>query len=404
MIRMDKEMNKDWVDAVRERCLSDEIVPSPDGWSQISRKMRHAAIRRHSALTIALLIPITAILLWSPWNQTVIPDVPGSIPLVENVLPSGSDDSFVAPEEEPLGTRTVASIVPSKEMDSSHIHSEEDVVQNSPSVDPKTSAEPDEPVKHDEPDKPVEPEKPQEDPPKVSIEPFEAFSEPARRHRPRLSVGVNAGSGMVPRKTDVTLQSTPYIAALTFMNAIELPAKTRGILSNFSNTVGYGVEANQFFPASSTNHYHHDLPLSLGVTARMAFSSRWGVECGIEYTYLHSGVESAIGRLDQRLHFIGIPLRIDSRLLSRGGFDLYAGMGAKAEKCLAASLGQVRCEENRIQWSAEAFAGVQYEIGNRAYLFFQPEASYYLTKTDLVTIRTEKPVSFTLHAGLRFDL
>lgn len=400
MIRMDKEMNKDWMDAFRERCLSDETIPSPDGWSQISRKMRHAAIRRHSALTVALLIPIAAILLWSPWRQPAVHDVPGSIPLAENTIPSESDDSFVAPEEEPIITSKVASIVPNKTKESPDIRSDETVVPNSPSVNPKNSVEP------DVTNKPDEPEKTHEDSPKekVSIESFEAISEPARRRRPRLSIGVDAGSGMVPRKTDVLLQSTPYIAALTFMNAIELPAKTRGILSNYSNTVSFGVEANQFFPASSTNHYHHDLPLSLGVTARMAFASRWGVESGLEYTYLHSGVESAIGRLDQRLHFIGIPVRMDARLLSRGGFDLYAGVGAKAEKCLAASLGQVRCEENRIQWSAEAFAGVQYGIGNRAYLFFQPEASYYLTKTDLVTIRTEKPVSFTLHAGLRFDL
>ena len=389
---MDKEMNKDWMDAVRERCLSDETVPSPDGWSQIGRKMRQAAIRRRSVLAATLLIPITAILLWSPWNLTVIPDVPGNIPLAENVIPSGSDDSFVAPEEEPIGTKRVAS---------SNTHSEEDDVQNTPSVNPKTSAETDGP---DKTDQPAEPDKPRKDSPKVSIDPFEAFPESVRRHRPLLSIGVNAGSGTTSRKTDVTLRSTPYIAALTYMNAIELPAETRGIRSNYSNTVGFGVAANQFFPASSTNHYHHDLPLSLGVTARMAFASRWGVESGLEYTYLHSGVESAIGRLDQRLHFIGIPVRMDARLLSRGGFDLYAGVGAKAEKCLAASLGQVRCEENRIQWSAEAIAGVQYGIGNRAYLFFQPEASYYLTKTDLVTIRTEKPVSFTLHAGLRFDL
>jgi len=400
MIRMDKEMNKDWMDAFRERCLSDETIPSPDGWSQISRKMRHAAIRRHSALTVALLIPIAAILLWSPWRQPAVHDVPGSIPLAENTIPSESDDSFVAPEEEPIITSKVASIVPNKTKESPDIRSDETVVPNSPSVNPKNSVEP------DVTNKPDEPEKTHEDSPKekVSIESFEAISEPARRRRPRLSIGVDAGSGMVPRKTDVLLQSTPYIAALTFMNAIELPAKTRGILSNYSNTVSFGVEANQFFPASSTNHYHHDLPLSLGVTARMAFTSRWGMESGIEYTYLHSGVESAIGRLDQRLHFIGIPVRMDARLLSRGGFDLYAGVGAKAEKCLAASLGQVRCEENRIQWSAEAIAGVQYGIGNRAYLFFQPEASYYLTKTDLVTIRTEKPISFTLHAGLRFDL
>lgn len=397
---MDKEMNKDWMDAVRERCLSDETVPSPDGWSQIGRKMRHAAIRRHSALTVALLIPIAAILLWSPWRQPAVHDVPGSIPLAENTIPSESDDSFVAPEEEPIITSKLASIVPNNAKESPDIRSDETVVPNSPSVNPKNSVEP------DVTSKPDEPEKTHEDSPKekVSIESFEAISEPARRRRPRLSIGVDAGSGTTSRKTDVLLQSTPYIAALTFMNAIELPAKTRGILSNYSNTVSFGVEANQFFPASSTNHYHHDLPLSLGVTARMAFTSRWGMESGIEYTYLHSGVESAIGRLDQRLHFIGIPVRMDARLLSRGGFDLYAGVGAKVEKCLAASLGQVRCEENRIQWSAEAFAGVQYGIGNRAYLFFQPEASYYLTKTDLVTIRTEKPVSFTLHAGLRFDL
>ena len=395
---MDKEMNKDWMGAIRERCLSDETVPSPDGWSQISRKMRRASIRHHSMLAAALLIPITALLLWSPWNQTVLPEVPGSIPLAENTIPSGLDDSFVAPEKEPIVKKSVVSMVPSKVKESPDLHSDEDVVQSTPSVNPIIS------VELEEPQKPYDHHKPQEDSPKVSLESFEILSEPVRRHRPRLSIGVNAGSGMVPRKTDVTLQSTPYIAALTYLNAIELPAETRGILSNYSNTVGYGVVANEFFPASSTNHYHHDLPLSLGVTARMAFTSRWGMESGIEYTYLHSGVESAIGRLDQRLHFIGIPVRMDARLLSRGGFDLYAGVGAKAEKCLAASLGQVRCEENRIQWSAEAIAGVQYGIGNRAYLFFQPEASYYLTKTDLVTIRTEKPISFTLHAGLRFDL
>ena len=115
---MDKEMNKGWMDAVRERCLSDEMVPSPDGWSQVSRKMRRAAIMRRSVLAAALLIPISALLLWSPWNQTVLPDVPGSIPLAENVIPSGSDDSFAAPEDEPIVTKRVAAMVPSRAKES----------------------------------------------------------------------------------------------------------------------------------------------------------------------------------------------------------------------------------------------------------------------------------------------
>ena len=129
-----------------------------------------------------------------------------------------------------------------------------------------------------------------------------------------------------------------------------------------------------------------------------------GLESGLEYTYLHSTAESTDGRLDQLLHFIGIPLRLDARLVSFGGFDLYAGAGTKVEKCVAASLGVIRCEEKRLQWSAEAFAGIQYGLGDRMHVFFQPEVSYYLTETDLVTIRTDQPFTLTLHAGLRYDL
>ena len=176
------------------------------------------------------------------------------------------------------------------------------------------------------------------------------------------------------------------------------------VRSNYSNTVGLGVAANQFFPESSSDQYRHDLPISLGITARMDVNTWAGLESGIEYTYLHSSVHSVAGRLDQRLHLIGIPIRLDARLLSRGGFDFYVGIGAKAEKCIAASFGTVQCEEKRIQWSAEAFSGVQYGLWDHASLFFQPEVSYYFTGTDLLTYRTGKPLTLTLQAGLRFDL
>ena len=152
------------------------------------------------------------------------------------------------------------------------------------------------------------------------------------------------------------------------------------------------------------DHYRHDLPVSFGLTARMELTPRLGVESGIEYTYLHSTVLSEATRMDQRLHFVGIPVRVDTRLWSRDGIDLYAGLGAKAEKCVAATMGKVKCEEPHLQWSTEAFAGVQYRIAPRAHLYLQPQISYSLTKTDLVTYRTENPMMFTLNAGLRFDL
>ena len=152
------------------------------------------------------------------------------------------------------------------------------------------------------------------------------------------------------------------------------------------------------------NHYLHDLPITFGLTARVDLNSRFGAECGIEYTYMHSRVETESERLSQDLHFIGIPVRFDTRIWSWKGFDIYAGLGIKAEKCIAASLGQVKCEEISLQWSTGAFAGIQYSIGRRTHLYFQPDLSYYLTKTDLITYRTENPMTFSLNAGIRFDL
>ena len=395
-------MNKDWMDAVREQSLSDVSVPSPDGWSKIGRKMRRAAAWRRSAVSAAILLSMAAILLWTPWHQPSAPTALERIPIAQNVASSVSVETPIEPGKVPYVPRSLSviprysspvvqnvtpSVASSAATDLSDIRIDSNAVQNKIPVESEASANP-------EADK---------ESPAVSISSFNTFSEPTKENRPRLSIGFRAGSGTEQRNAGVTLQSAPYIAALTYMNAIELPTTPR-VKSNYSTTVGYGAEANQFFPGASTNQYHHDLPLSLGVTVRAEVTPRVGVESGVDYTYLHSAMESAVGRLDQHLHFIGIPVRLDTRLLSRDGFDLYAGVGAKAEKCVAASLGQISCEENRIQWSAEAFAGVQYGIWNKAHLFFQPEVSYYFTETDLVTYRTVNPFTFTIHAGLRFDL
>ena len=188
------------------------------------------------------------------------------------------------------------------------------------------------------------------------------------------------------------------------MNKLD-PSKLPNAKSNYGNTIPWYYENNiEQLQPETKNSYRHDLPLTFGLTARIDLTSRMGAECGLEYTYMHSSVESMAGKLSQNLHFIGIPVRFDARVCSWNGFDMYAGIGIKAEKCVAASIGHVQCEEKRIQLSAGTFAGVQYPIGRRAHLYFQPDLSYYLTKTDLITYRTENPFTFSLNAGIRFDL
>ena len=394
---MDKKMNKDWTDAVREQFLSDRVAPSPDGWSRIGHKMRRAAAMRRSAMAAIVLVPFGTLLLWAPWRQpsaprfaasghpSILADTPASLatPLLPGNVLSLPGRNTAVPEaspEAPPVTLAAPAVLP-----------------DTPADLPAAS-----PVWQDTP--PVLSETPPVGPEEAVFEPFQA-QEP--QNRLRLSVGLKAGSGAFRRSEAVTLPSSPYVAGLTYLNTfikVINPKWAQNVKSSASNTSGLSAEANSFFPESSINQYRHNLPLSLGVMVRMDIHPRLGVESGIEYTYLHSAIESVIGRLDQQLHFVGIPVRLDFRFLSRGGFNLYAGAGAKAEKCIAASFGSVSCEEKRIQWSAEAFAGVQYRLWDRAHLFFQPEVSYYFTATDLPTYRTENPLTLTLQAGLRFDL
>lgn len=380
------------MDAVREQCLSEETPLSPDGWSHISHKMRRATVRRRGAVAVAMFVPVVVALLWSPWRRPSIPEASDPAPIAFNDNPSDFIVPPTVPEETPFIPRSVPAARPKP---APVVPMDKDASPAAPEALPNTTY-----VERTSPsDNGSDPEESSG----VTFDPFEPKSAQKPEQRPRLSVGVKAGAGTVRRDASVVLKSAPYMAGLAYLNTLD-PAATPRVKANTSNTAGFGLEAERFFPESSTDLYHHDLPVSLGITFRLGLNSWAGVESGIEYTYLHSSVESVAGKLDQRLHFIGIPLRLDARLLSRGRLDLYAGIGVKAEKCIAASFGTVRCEEWRLQWSAEAFAGIQYGLWNRTHLFFQPEVSYYLTGTDLFTYRTEHPLSFTLQAGLRFDL
>ena len=407
-------------DAIREYWRNQEEGTSPDSWSHILRKMRRATALRVSAIAVALLLPVSSLLLWHSTRQPSAPAMaevtPPSLEEPAPVLEEPTaiqEDTFI-----PFSRPSVSLNIPSVGQSTSS------VISTDPSVIPSTSSvipsEAKESVDSDIPDligalpsdTPVPsprdtstatPGSPRNLPPD-DIDPFLSLSEQIQRQRPRISLSFRAGSGATRRNTDVNLNSMPYIEALTYMNAIG-PGGRLDVRSNYSNSIDW--LANNAVPdayTSAVNSYRHDLPMSLGLTARMELTPRTGIESGIEYTYLHSTVDSEAGRMDQKLHFVGIPVRMDTRLWTGNGFDLYAGLGVKAEKCIAASMGFVICEEPRLQWSTGAFAGVQYRIGARAHLYFQPELSYSLTKTDLVTYRTETPLVLTLNAGLRFDL
>ena len=389
---MKQGINKDWTDAVREKALSDGTTPSTVSWEMVGRRVRRSAAIRRAALAAAAAIPVLALLLWAPWKTPSVPASPVaqvSSPATPPVILSDSEGSpspDVIPDPFPV-------VIP-------------DLIGNLPPVTPAAPPViPDpSPVIPDTPlviaDTPVILSESEGSPSPVIPD---LIGDPAPRHRTRVSVGLRAGTNAIRRETGIVMRSAPYIATLTYMNTLN-PGMLPQVKSNTSNTLPYEIGANMFFSESASATYHHHLPLSVGLQLRLDLLPWLGVESGAEYTYLHSTQESAAGTLDQRLHFVGIPLRVDFRIWQLGSFDLYAGFGAKLEKCVSASLGRVACEEPRLQFSADAFGGIQFQLWDRAHLYLQPSLSWYLTQTDLITYRTENPVGFSVNAGLRFDL
>lgn len=398
---MKQGSNRDWTDAIREKAFSGGAAPSPASWEAVGRRVRRGAALRRGALSAAVVLPVAALLLWAPWKTPAVPTIPVAqvtspvVPdLIGDPVASGTLSSKpAAREDKPAQPLPPSSNPAQNEEDRSRPEIQDLLRDDKGTVRDDTRADGDDNGKAAEDGPQV---------PRGNPEPVVWPETPGKAERPRIAIGLRAGAGTVRRTADIALQSAPYIAALTYLNTRE-PAVAPGVKSNYSNSLPYVLAANDLYP-DAVNRYTHDLPLSLGLSVRLDLTPRLAAESGLEYTYLHSVEESVAGRLDQRLHFVGIPLRLSARLWSRDGWDLYAGIGGKVEKCVAANLGKIQCEEPRLQGSAEAFGGIQYRIGSRSHLYFQPELSWYFTKTDLITYRTEHPLGLTLHAGLRFDL
>lgn len=392
------------MDAVRERCLSDEAAPAPGGWEALGARMRLAAARRRAAFAAAAGVAgvVAALFLWAPWQPDRHPDSSGGIP--PEPPASLLSETFAAPDLPANDALSFAGSTGESHPAQSAVPSSKtaqfvDGGLENPAPSTKMAQNVDGEPKN------LAPSTKQADivdgvPDQVRDE----EREPKPRHRARISsVNLRVGSSPVRRNAPISMASAPYLAALNFLNTTD-PSLMPRVKSNTNNTQAISAAANAFFPESSAGHYTHDLPLSLGLSLRMELTPKIGLETGLEYTYLHSVEEFAGSRLNQRLHFVGIPVRLDASLWTNGGFGVYAGVGAKVEKCVSATLGRVACEEPRLQWSAEAFGGIQYQLSSRTHLYFQPALSWYFTKTDLPSYRTEHPLGVTLHAGLRFDL
>lgn len=412
---MELKPKKDWTDAIREKYLS-ELPESTSavGWEAIGRRLHRRTVLRRSAVAAAILLPFTALLIWSPWHNAV-PALESPVAIVEEApaVPDVDEEAAIAPDSTAIrnavqqAEKPVFIAQPEQSQVADDL-SREQQLPTTPSADTETAGPDSSATNTQGPSEQPSPRQIRE----LVPDDLMAFAEPEPRQRLKVSVGLSAGTVAGQRDMRLNTMSAPYFAKLAYMN-YGPSIKTAGKISlsnidrQYYSYLQTKSASNAFMPNPSTPsdvQYRHDLPLTFGLLAKVGLLPWLGVESGVEYTYLHSVADSYTGTLDQRLHFIGVPVRLDARIWSNSSFELYAALGGKAEKCVSAILGQIQCDERRIQLAAEVAGGIQYRLWKSTYLYLQPELSWYLTKTDLITYRSENPLAFSFDAGLRFEL
>lgn len=185
------------------------------------------------------------------------------------------------------------------------------------------------------------------------------------------------------------------------------------------DVVWLGANAPQIFVQEETVYsfkYDHKTPVRLSLSFAWESVRGFWFETGISYQYLKS--TAMIGRYEaeQKLHYIGIPLRFSLRMLQTGRFSAYASAGYMLEKCIYGNLSNgydvnEKLDIKRLQSSVNLSAGAQLDVGGGAALYLEPGLYWYLGMDEVLTkqngyiiksIYSENPKGFSVQGGVRF--
>ncbi len=175
--------------------------------------------------------------------------------------------------------------------------------------------------------------------------------------------------------------------------------------------------------ASSTEARHWQ-NFRAGLLVNYAFSPRWSVETGVEYTSLQARQNTLSGNsnmvADRHFNYLGIPLNVQFRPLEMGQFSLYLSAGpmfeflvGSRERSQSFANGVLVFEEephaldlNDRRWSLNAGLGLQWQPFRFGALFIQPGVSWHLPGGENApeTFYSTRPVAFDLIFGARFLL
>lgn len=177
--------------------------------------------------------------------------------------------------------------------------------------------------------------------------------------------------------------------------------------------------------SQNTIKLKHKMPLSGGISVTKGLTGRLALETGVTYTYMVSESENKAGStavydIEQKLHYVGIPVGVKYDVLQSRRVDLYASASALFEMCVSSEQtkklrdagSNVTSKATKeslnvrgIQPSVGVHVGAEVKLAHNLGLYVEPGMNYYFeTDKQPESYRTENPLNFSLRAGFRISL
>lgn len=174
-------------------------------------------------------------------------------------------------------------------------------------------------------------------------------------------------------------------------------------------------------PETGEETTQHNIPLSFGISVSKNITDRFTLQSGINYSYLSSKFIKSKSIDFQQLHYIGIPAKMAYTIANKKNFNFYIAAGGMIEKGIEQSItnqiynfdGILTPYETEhysikgVQTSVNSNLGISWEIVKQWQLYFEPGYSWYIPNNknpQPESIRTSRPYSFNLSAGIRLNL
>ena len=159
----------------------------------------------------------------------------------------------------------------------------------------------------------------------------------------------------------------------------------------------------------------YGIPVSAGVSGRFHLTEKLAVSAGFNWSLLTrtfaGKYKTAEGDITHTMQYVGIPLSVSYDLVDSKTLAFYCYAGGSAEKAVSSkyfiyadSTSPLYSESVKApQFGVFGGIGVEFKLTDLLGLYADPSVRYWFPGNQPKSIRTDKPLMFSLEAGLRFN-